>query len=103
MGQLLQRGGSAAGSGLPDSPAASPCCTAVDWFSAVLLCHRVFCLALLCAALPQLGLGTVGVATLGGFFGEGVGKALWLDEVRCRGSEDRLESCAHAGWGITNW
>lgn len=55
------------------------------------------------AALPQLGLGTVGIATRGGSFGEGIGRALWLDEVQCRGDEDRLESCAHAGWGISNW
>ena len=55
------------------------------------------------AVLPQLGKGTVGVATPGGSFGEGMGKALWLDEVHCRGNEERLESCAHAGWGVSNW
>lgn len=57
-----------------------------------------------CRASPlQLGLGTIGAAMPGGFFGEGMGKVLWLDEVRCRGDEDRLESCAHAGWGVSNW
>lgn len=52
----------------------------------------------------QLGLGNIGVAMPGGYFGEGApGQPLWLDEVTCLGSEVRLEECAHAGWGVSNW
>lgn len=51
----------------------------------------------------QLGLGNVGIATPGGSFGEGMGLPLWLDDVSCRGDEPRLEACANAGWGLTNW
>ncbi len=51
----------------------------------------------------QLGKGTTGTAVRNAYFGEGTGKPRWMDEVGCSGSEGRLEQCAHAGWGVTNW
>ncbi|XP_071819984.1 scavenger receptor cysteine-rich domain-containing group B protein-like isoform X2 [Apostichopus japonicus] len=34
-------------------------------------------------------------------FGEGTGE-IWLDDVRCFGTESRLDSCFHSGWGVHN-
>ena len=45
----------------------------------------------------QLGYGR-GVALKKAHFGQGYGK-IWLDDVKCRGSEVRLEECFHNGWG----
>jgi len=34
-------------------------------------------------------------------FGQGTGR-IWLDNVYCRGYENALRSCRHAGWGTHN-
>ena len=41
---------------------------------------------------------STGMAVLGAHFGAGSGK-IWLDEVKCSSTEERLEHCRHAGWG----
>jgi len=45
----------------------------------------------------QLGFSS-GVAVTSSNFGQGSGR-IWLDEVACAGTEDRLEECGHNTWG----
>ncbi|NXC76568.1 DMBT1 protein, partial [Anhinga anhinga] len=45
----------------------------------------------------QLGCGTALAAPLGAWFGEGMGP-IWLNGLRCRGTEERLALCRHRGW-----
>ncbi|XP_031560314.1 deleted in malignant brain tumors 1 protein-like [Actinia tenebrosa] len=49
-------------------------------------------------ACRQLGL-TKAVGSGGGELGEG---PVWLDDMRCTGSEASLQDCPHAGWGIVS-
>ena len=35
------------------------------------------------------------------FFGQGTGK-IWLDDVRCSGSQTRLDDCLASAWGLHN-
>ncbi|XP_071819952.1 scavenger receptor cysteine-rich domain-containing protein DMBT1-like isoform X2 [Apostichopus japonicus] len=46
----------------------------------------------------QLGLGDAEDTPQ---FGEGTGE-IWLDDVYCYGTESRLDSCSHSGWGVHN-
>ncbi|KAJ8018483.1 Deleted in malignant brain tumors 1 protein [Holothuria leucospilota] len=47
----------------------------------------------------QLGLGESGTAVCCASFGAGEGP-IWLDDVRCTGSESNIGSCGNNGWGI---
>ncbi|NXU23255.1 DMBT1 protein, partial [Thalassarche chlororhynchos] len=45
----------------------------------------------------QLGCGAALAAPPGAWFGEGLGP-IWLNGLRCRGTEERLALCRHRGW-----
>lgn len=45
----------------------------------------------------QLGCGDALAAPPGALFGEGLGP-IWLNGLRCRGTEERLVLCRHRGW-----
>ena len=47
----------------------------------------------------QLGFGRVIAKTNRAFYGQGSG-AIWLDGVKCNGTELTIENCLHRGWGI---
>ena len=49
----------------------------------------------------QLGFEGVESVRIGAAFGGGSGP-IWLDNVRCSGSEDRLSDCSHSGWANHN-
>lgn len=46
----------------------------------------------------QLGLGSSGIALGDARYGKGAGP-IFLDDVKCRGGEERLQDCAHRPWG----
>lgn len=50
----------------------------------------------------QLGYSGAEAAVGDAQYGEGRGLPIWLDDVRCSGSETRIEQCAHGGWGVHN-
>ena len=49
----------------------------------------------------ELGYDTASGVFGNAHFGEGTG-TIWLDDVACTGSEDKLSNCSHNGWGIEN-
>ncbi|XP_072041418.1 uncharacterized protein [Amphiura filiformis] len=50
----------------------------------------------------QLGLPSGGAQAISSSqFGQGTGP-VWVDDVSCSGSENRLDECRHNGWGINN-
>ena len=51
-------------------------------------------------ACRQLGLPFVATRTQA-FFGEGTGE-IWLDNLRCDGTENQLIDCTHNGFGSHN-
>ena len=52
----------------------------------------------LCTHCDITVMPSTGMALSGAYFGAGSG-IIWLDEVKCSGTEQRLEHCRHGGWG----
>jgi deleted-in-malignant-brain-tumors protein 1 len=50
----------------------------------------------------QLGYSGAESSLRGAEYGQGIGLPIWLDDVRCDGTETRIEECAHMGWGLNN-
>ena len=57
-----------------------------DWNDAQVVCS-------------ELGLGDAFAATVRAFYGQGSGR-IWLDKVKCVGTEITIGNCSHRGWGI---
>ncbi|XP_073701089.1 galectin-3-binding protein B-like [Garra rufa] len=49
----------------------------------------------------QMGFPGAISAIPGGTYGEGSGQ-IWLDEMKCKGSESSLSDCSFNGWGVTD-
>ena len=49
----------------------------------------------------QLGFGPAIAARSNAYYGEGNGR-IWLDDVKCDGTELNIEYCSHGGWGNGN-
>ena len=52
-------------------------------------------------ACRQAGAGNMGNARCCAAFGQSSGP-IWLDDLRCVGTEARLEECGSNGWGVHN-
>ena len=46
----------------------------------------------------ELGFGYPIAAIHGAFYGQGSGQ-IWLDNVKCFGTEGNIGNCSHIGWG----
>ena len=49
----------------------------------------------------ELGYGKATAASHRAFFGQGSG-SIWLDNVKCVGTEGTIRNCSHLGWGNHN-
>jgi len=58
-----------------------------DWFVSVSIYCRAIC--------------RHGGQFIGNRYGRGTGR-IWLDRVRCRGTETDIGQCPHRGWGVHN-
>ena len=65
------------------------------------VCHDKWDLNDAQVVCSELGLGNAINATKRGFYGRGRGQ-IWLDNVKCIGTEMTIRNCSHRGWGIEN-
>ena len=49
----------------------------------------------------ELGYGKATAAISRAIYGQGSGQ-IWLDDVKCVGTEQALGNCSHNGWGLHN-
>lgn len=49
----------------------------------------------------QLGYSLAKIAHHSAYYGEGSGR-IWMDNVQCNGSENKLEDCLFKGWGVND-
>jgi hypothetical protein len=49
----------------------------------------------------MLGFSGAVKTTKSKIYGRGV-STIWLDDVRCSGSETSIDQCSHGGWGNNN-
>ncbi|XP_051746084.1 deleted in malignant brain tumors 1 protein-like [Ctenopharyngodon idella] len=49
----------------------------------------------------ELGCGSPVEVKTDGYFGSGIGK-IWMDDVKCTGTETSLKNCRSNGWGVHN-
>ena len=50
----------------------------------------------------ELGLGNAVAARYGAFYGQGYSKKIWLDDLKCVGTEWAIGNCSHKGWNVHN-
>ena len=48
----------------------------------------------------ELGYGNATAAVPNAFYGKGLNKKIWLDEVNCAGTEWTIVNCPHRGWHV---
>ena len=67
------------------------------------VCHNGWDLNDAQVVCRELGYSNATAVRYSSFYGPGVGKKIWLDDLNCVGTEWTIGNCLHKGWNVYNY